>query len=158
MFQILSCRLELAAHDALLPHFGVVEDFLKDIYLHFRNSPTEWTVVLKLAEKLRIGVYTQPKSFGTRFLPHTKAALYALRNNWVLYTMHFQNQKEANNKPQASAFLEKLLSCSFMFKCRVYEDIVILLSRAANAFQADQAQSVSDAHQKLKILQTEQVS
>ncbi len=78
-------RLELAAHDALRPHFEEVDVFLQEIFLHFRNSALEWCLVLKLADRLKIGVYTQPKSFGTRFLPHTKKALSALWNNYGIY-------------------------------------------------------------------------
>ena len=54
------------AGDALQMHFSDVDDFLKEMYLHFWNSQQEWSVVFKLGNKMGIGVMTQPKSFGTR--------------------------------------------------------------------------------------------
>ena len=60
-----SHRLELAAHNALRPQFSECDDFLREIYYHFKNSAKEWSLVLNLVQKLSYGVVMQPKSFGT---------------------------------------------------------------------------------------------
>ena len=156
--------LELAAKDALEPHFKDVDDFLTELFYHFKNSPTQWSLVTSLAKKLNYGVYTQPKSCGTRFLPHTKLALAALRNNWVLYMLHFQDRNLQGSKdlaPKTASWLAKLMDFNFLAKCRVYEDVVNHLTKTAKIFQADStsySRSVADAFRAFRVMKVEQVS
>ena len=59
-------RLELAAADAFSGIFGEIDDFLKDLYYIFKNSPKQWCLLLRIAERLQIAAFKPPKSFGTR--------------------------------------------------------------------------------------------
>lgn len=151
-------RLELAAKDALML-FHDVDDFLKELYLHFRNSHKEWSLVVKMGEHLNIGVLTQPKPYGTRFLPHVKGALSALRYNWMVFYSHFSDVKEQSKDKvlaaKAAAWLKMLSDFKFLVRCRVYEDILCLLSRTSLVFQSENAKSVADAQREFNMLMTE---
>ena len=152
-----SHRLELAAKDSVKAIFSEVDQLLLDLYSYFKESQKQWSLCLKLAEKLEVVLMKQPKASGTRFLPHTQGALKALNWNWVVYIMHFSNVKAEGSDGRASAWLSKLLDFKFMCLCRVYEDILHHLSRTARVFQADKPRSIADAERMFQLMKAEQV-
>ena len=101
-----------------------------------------------------MGVLTQPKSFGTRFLPHVRGAIRALRYNWCLYVQRFSERKAQDADKilaaKAANWLDKLLDFGFIAKYSVYEDIITHVSATANVFQAEDAQSIADASRPFK--------
>ena len=62
-----------------------------EIYLYFKNNPTRWSCLAKLAESLNIKLFVIPKPTGTRFVAHKRNALYAIRWNLLLLVLHFSN-------------------------------------------------------------------
>ena len=124
-----SHRLELAVQYGLKQHYGDVEDFLTVIYLYFRNSPTRWSALAKLAESLNIKVFVIPKPTGTRFVTHKTNALYAIRWNWLLLILHFSNIKEEgeDGATVAGYLADNFLNFRFYLHFRQFEDILNLL-------------------------------
>ena len=116
--------------------------------------------MLSLAEKLQICVQTQPKSYGTRFLPHLQRALSVLRYNWVLYILHFSEVKEQNSdiSSTVTAWLSKLLDFNFLVKCRLYEDLCYLLKNTSKVFQCEDARSLADVSWAFATLKMQQVT
>ena len=76
-----SHQLDLAGVDSLYKHYQGVNVLLTTFYPHFHNSLKEWTGLQKLAEQERIIVLTIRKQFDTRFMPHQRATLHAMRLN-----------------------------------------------------------------------------
>ena len=88
-----SHRMELAGGDALREAYGDIDQFLTIFYLHFRNSSKEWCGLQKIAANEGMILVSIPKPYGTRFVPHQHAALYAMRMNWVPLTIFFSNKR-----------------------------------------------------------------
>ena len=150
-----SHRLELAVQDGLKQHYGDVEDFLTEIYLYFRNSPTRWSCLAKLAESLNIKLFVIPKPTGTRLVAHKRNALYAIRWNWVLLVLHFSNIKENGGDDGATAagyLADNFLNFRFYLSFRQFEDVLNLLSITSKVLQYEEGVSIADALNDIRKL------
>ena len=142
-----SHRLELAGGDTLYEIYNDVEEFLTLFYLHFRNSSKEWTGLQKVGNSEDLLVVTIPKPFGTRFVAYKRAALYAMRINWVPLIIFFSNKRETENCEESAGWLKSyFLNFEFFMHCNSYADILDWMSRASLAVQSDKdGKSIAEA-------------
>ena len=122
--------------------------------MHFRNSSKEWTGLQNIGEKEGLVVLTIPKPFGTRFVNHKKAALYAMRINWVPLILFFSNKRETERCVESAGWLKKyFLNFEFFANCHVYCDILDWMSITSLALQTDQdGKSIVDARNTIESL------
>ena len=134
-----SHQLDLAGVDSLYKHYQGVNVLLTTFYPNFHNSLKELTGLQKLAEQEWIIVLTIQKQFDTRFMPHQRATLHAMRLNWLPPVIFYWEKNARHRIAKNLLVSSEAIFSSLSSKCSVmHMHILDWMSNTFLVLQTDQ--------------------